>query len=212
MNHLGLSVNAKILNVGCGDGLLDIWLSRMGMMMTSVDRNSKVLELAKQSDDTSRVNFLSLDFKDLQLPEESLEGALFLEAVGLVSREEDQKLFSKIHKCLKPGTKFIVDCPEKVETQNSWTKKFPSGEVACNSLFNDQTRIQRIDFSFTDNFGDTFGLLDPTDPIRNSGSGIARYIYSKNELTDMLNLVGFQVAEVPHYYEKNYFSLIATKF
>ena len=55
LNYLNSPVNSKILNLGCGDGLLDIWLSRMGMIMTSVDRNSKVLQLARQSDDTKNI-------------------------------------------------------------------------------------------------------------------------------------------------------------
>lgn len=185
LNNLNLSVDSKILNIGCGDGLLDIWLSRLGMSMTSIDRNSKVLELDQQSNDTKKVNFISLDFRQLSLKEVSLDTALFLEAVGLVSKKVDQILFNKISKWLKPGAKFIVDCPEKVEIENSLTKKFPLGEI--------------------------FSLLDPTEPIRNSGSGIARYIYSKDELSQMLNWAGFEIIEVPHYYEKDYFSLVGTK-
>ena len=136
---------------------------------------------------------------------------MFLESVGLVNKKEDQILFNRISKWLKPGAKFIVDCPKKVETENSWTKKFPSGEVSGKSSYDKNTQIQKIDFVFKDNLGEIFGLLDPTDPIRNSGSGIARYLYSKDELTEMLNLAGFEVIEVPHYYEKNYFSLVGTK-
>ena len=191
--------------------MLDIWLSRMGMIMTSVDRNSKVLQLARQSDDTKNVNFLFSDFRNLDLISGSLDGVLFLETVGLVSREEDQALFIKVNRWLKQGSKFIIDCPEKVEIANSWTKKLPSGEVSGISSYDQERQIQQIDFTFTDTSGAKFGLLDPTDPIRNSGSGIARYIYSKNQLTHMLTLAGFEIKEVAHYYEKNYYALLCTK-
>jgi ubiquinone/menaquinone biosynthesis C-methylase UbiE len=211
LGHLNISYNSKILNVGCGDGLLDICLSRMGLEMTSIDRNTKVLELARQSDDTQKVIFLDCDFRQLNLKAESFDAALFLEAVGLVSCEQDQKLFQNIFSCLKPGAKFIVDCPLKVETENSWTKKFTSGDVSAKSSYNENTKIQQIDFYFTDSSGETFGLLDPTDPIRNSGSGIARYLYSKEELKQMLNSVGFEVLEVDHYYGENYYGFLAKK-
>lgn len=39
--NLDLKSKAKVLDLGCGDGLLDISLSRMGYEITGVDRNSK---------------------------------------------------------------------------------------------------------------------------------------------------------------------------
>ena len=75
--------------------------------------------------------------------------------------------------------------------------------------YGDFTAVAGISFEVY--AGEIFGLLDPTDPIRNSGSGIARYLYSKDELSQMLNLAGFEVIEVPHYYENDYFSLVGTK-
>lgn len=58
-----LEPGATILNLGCGDGLVDIWLSRMGFNVTAVDRNANVLEITKRKDDTKKVKFISSDLK-----------------------------------------------------------------------------------------------------------------------------------------------------
>jgi 2-polyprenyl-3-methyl-5-hydroxy-6-metoxy-1,4-benzoquinol methylase len=76
--HFQLSPNATILDLGCGDGMLDIWLSRMGFQVTAVDRNSNVLAIAKENDDTKRVQFISSDLNavDFERETESLSAMI----------------------------------------------------------------------------------------------------------------------------------------
>ena len=206
--HLTLNTDSKILDLGCGDGLIDICLSRMGMEVTAVDRNSSVLEHAKKEDDTKKVKFIVSDLRKLNFPKSSLNAILFLETSGLLTKNDDQILLNRIHQWLSPKGKIIVDCCEFAEVSNSWSKTFPQGEVSVSSTFDLATRIQRIDFNFRTSDGEIFGLFDP---IQDSKPGISRYLYSKEELTSMLNSAEFDVKEVPHYYEKNYYSLVGIK-
>ena len=209
--HLQLARNAKILDLGCGDGMLDIWLSRMGFQVTAVDRNSKVLELAKKTDDTEKVKFISSDLTSLEFEPSSFDAVMFIEAIGLMSKESELELFKKIHSWLKPSAKFILDCPEVVELKNSWTKEFPTGIARGVSGFNENTRIQDIQFYFKPNGEEEFGIYDPYDLGKGDVTGIMRYLYPKKELKQVLENVGFQVVETDHYYEKNYFALMGTK-
>ncbi len=163
--HFKLSAGDAILDLGCGDGMLDVWLSRMSFNMTAVDRNSNVLKRAKATDDTQKVKFLSSDLKDIQFTAQSFDAVIFIEALGLMSKEAEFQLFEKIYSWLKPEGKFILDCPESVGLKNSWAKEFPSGLARGVSGFNEATRIQDIQFYFTPKGGEEFGVYDPQDLI-----------------------------------------------
>lgn len=209
--HFQLPAGAKILDLGCGDGMIDVWLSRMGVDVTAVDRNSKVLEMAKTTDDTKKVKFISTDLNDIDFEPRSFDAVCFIEAAGLMSKSDDFNLFKKIHSWLKPQGKFIVDCPDVVELKNSWTKEFPSGVARGVSGFNEVTRIQDIQFYFKPNGEDEFGIYDPYDFGKGDVTGIMRYLYPKHEIKNTLEKIDFETREIDHYYEKNYFGIIGTR-
>lgn len=211
MKHLQLKPGATILDLGCGDGMLDVWLSRKGYDLTGVDRNAKVLEKARSIDDTEKVKFISTDLKDIHFEPLSFDAVLFIEASGLMSKEEELKLFKKIHSWLKPNGKFIVDCPEVVELQNSWTREFPNGMARGVSGFNEANRIQDIQFYFKPQGEEEFGIYDPYDLGKGDVSGIMRYLYPKVEIVKILNEIGFKTQDIDHYYEKNFFAVMGEK-
>lgn len=210
--HLQLPQGAKILDLGCGDGMLDVWLSRMGFDITAADRNSNVLEIAKTTDDTKKIVFISADLKNLGFESASFDAVMFIESIGLMSKEDEGRLFKNIHTWLKPGGKLLLDCPEFVEVKNSWTKEFPIGTARGVSGFNEETRMQDIQFYFKPKDGDEeFGIYDPYDLSKGDVSGIMRYLYPKQEIKIVLENVGFNIQDTDHYYEKNYFGLLGTK-
>lgn len=209
--HFALDSGASILDLGCGDGMLDVWLSRMGFKVTAVDRNSRVLEIAKSIDDTNLVNFISDEIKNVKFLPQSFDAVMMIETLGLMSKKMESKLFKDIYSWLKPNGMLIVDCPEVVELKNSWNKEFPGGSARGVSGFNEATRIQDIQFYFKPDGEEEFGIYDPYDLEKGDVPGIMRYLYTKMELTKILEEVGFNVCQVDHYYEKNYFSLLCNK-
>lgn len=209
--HSEIPPGSKILDLGCGDGMLDVWLSRMGMEITAVDRNSNVIQKAFSIDDTHKVKFIAADLKEVDFSAESFDVVIFIEASGLMSKEEELRIFKKVHSWLKPGGKFVLDCPAIVEEKNSWTREFPTGTARGVSGFDSATRIQDIQFYFKPHGEEEFGIYDPYDIGKGDAPGILRYIYPQAEITQTLESVGFRVREIPHYYEKNYFGLLAVK-
>ncbi len=210
--YFDLKTGAKILDLGCGDGLIDIWLSRMGYEVTAVDKNKTVLNLAKLSDDTKKTEFICSDLKEVKFDNQFFDAILLIETLGLMSMFEDKKLLQKCHGWLKPGGKLIIDCPEVVEINNSWIKEFPDGIVSGKSSFDTTTRIQNIQFTFKPHSEKEFGLMDSTNESNKEKPGINRYLYPKTELVTILKDIGFlQIQEIEHYYPKNYFSLLAGK-
>lgn len=208
LKNLDFPGSFDLIDLGCGDGLLDIWLSRCGIQVTAIDRNQSVIEHAIGEDDTRTVHFISKDLREIEFPSEKFEAALFLETSGLLPKSDEVALFRKIFSWLKPGGKVIVDAPAFVEDSNSWSAQFPEGEVTCRSSFEHEKRLQRIEFNFVTSDGESFELIDP---IRDSEKGISRYLYPKDELAEILKLAGFALTEIPHYYGDNYFSLLGTK-
>lgn len=209
--HLQLPHGSKILDLGCGDGMLDVWLSRMGFDVTAVDRNSNVLEIAKTTDDTERVKFISADLKTIDFEPGSFDAVIFIESIGLMSKEAEQELFKRIYSWLKPKGKFLLDCPETVELKNSWTREFPGGTARGVSGFNEDTRIQDIQFYYKPLGDEEFGIYDPYDLSKGDVTGIMRYLYPKPEITQILQKLEFKMLEVDHYYEKNFFGMMGIK-
>lgn len=206
-----LPSGATVLDLGCGDGMIDIWLSRMGFEVTAVDRNANVLQIAKATDDTKKVKFISSELNAVDFEPQSFDAVLFIETSGLMNKLDELNLFKKIYSWLKPNGKFILDCPEIVELKNSWTREFPIGIARGVSGFDQKSRIQDIQFYFKPHGEEEFGIYDPYDIEKGDVSGIMRYLYPKNEIFKTLEEIGFNVVEIDHYYEKNYFGVLGIK-
>lgn len=210
-SSLELSSGDRIADLGCGDGILDIWLSRMGYCVTAIDRSSSVIAHARTEDDTHAVSFEIKDLKQASFPEKSLDAVLILETIGLMSHEEDLDLLKRAFAWLKPGGKVVTDCPLKPSLKNDWSKEFQDGRVDAFTSFDEQTRIHQLNFEFYPKNGEPFNLQDPYCSERNQGPGITRYIYTQPELTHLLQAAGFKVRSVDHYYGESYFGLVGQK-
>lgn len=207
VRHTSLPAQAQILDLGCGDGLLDICLSHMGHLVTAIDNDLLVIENAKNEDDTKNVKFQCNDLKNVSIVENKFDLIIFIQTLGLMNQKDDFNLLNKIFKGLKQQGSLILDIPLEVEKQNSWSKEFSTGVVYCESSFDENTRLQRINYKFTPHNEEPFGLLNPHLQSEKNEPGLFRYIYSKDELSKMLMDSGFSTEEIPHYYEKGYVAL-----
>jgi ubiquinone/menaquinone biosynthesis C-methylase UbiE len=208
---LNLSPGEWIVDLGCGDGILDIWLSRMGYKVTAIDRSQPVLTHAKTEDDTQAVNFEAKDLRHVNFPEQSLNGIIIHETLGLMNQEDDLDLLMRSFSWLKPGGRIVTDCPVKPSIKNNWSKEFPDGRIDAFTSFDEKTRIHQLNFEFSPKDGEPFNLYDPYCPKRHDGAGISRYIYTQPELVGMMQKAGFSVKSINHFYGESYFALIGQK-
>lgn len=207
IRQVSLTTQSQILDLGCGDGLLDICLSRMGHFVTAIDSDLLVIENAKNEDDTKKVKFQCNDLKNISISENNFDLIVFIQTLGLMNQKDDCNLLNKIFKGLKQQGSLILDIPLEVEKQNSWSKEFSAGTIYCESFFDNSNRIQRINYKFAPYNEEPFGLLDPHLQSEGNEPGLFRYIYTKDELSKMLMDSGFSIEEIPHYYEKGYVAL-----
>lgn len=211
VDHLNLKAGSNVLELGCGDGIVDIWLSRFRCNVTAVDRMGSVLDHARNEDDTKRVKFIQSDLQKVQFPKGSFDGIFIFETLGLLKKEEDLQLLQNTYKWLKKGGRIAVDCAVKPSEKNVWEKEFQFGKVHADTSFMEATRIHKLKFDFYPKNGEPFSLRDATYSNYDNEVGISRYIYTQHELQGILEKIGFKVLIVPHYYEQGYFGLVGLK-
>lgn len=211
LQNTSIAVGSTILDLGCGDGVLDIWLSRMGHQVTAVDRSKTVTAIAREEDDSKKVNFLASELMSAQFESSSFDLIVMIETLGLMSPSGDALILRNAYDWLNSKGKIVIDIPVEVPIVGGWTKEFDSGTAKCVSKFDSASRLQYIDFEFAEKNGNRFGLYDPYDKNRYDGPGLCRYLYSKVEMQKLLTQAGFEVTEIPHYYEKDYVAYMGVK-
>lgn len=109
----------KIIDVGCGTGLLTVKLSKAGAIMTGIDLSADMLNVAKK-----RANDLSVKIDFQEKPMQELDGAEQFDAAVIAidslnylpDRENVLKTFKGIHSVLKNSGVLIFDVHSTFKT------------------------------------------------------------------------------------------------
>lgn len=96
---------AKVLDIGCGAGLLSNELSRQGMDVTGVDISEASLAVARRYDTAGRVNYRSCDANQLPFADGSFDVACALDFLEHV--ETPSKVVAEAARVLRPGGLFF---------------------------------------------------------------------------------------------------------
>ena len=99
------SKTSKILDIGCGAGLLSNSLSRLGHLVTGIDLSESSLETAKRHDETNTVNYLKANAYSLPFPDASFDVVFAMDILEHV--EEPQLLIAEAARVLKPKGQFF---------------------------------------------------------------------------------------------------------
>ncbi len=208
-DHLELNHGARILDLGCGDGLLDICLARRGMKVTAVDRIASVLASARREPGGREVVFVAADIRRISFPPARFDLVLMLELAGLLGREADAHLLSNAHGWLAEHGLVVVDCPRApAQAQGISRQQFDEGRLEYRWSFDDATRLQEIVPEFHTNSGEVIELHDPYDPTRPDHVGVLRYLYPRDELADMLAGAGFHPRAVASPWREGFHLLV----
>lgn len=111
--------NRKIIDVGCGTGLLSVKLAKAGADVTGIDLSADMLEVA-----TKRANALSMPIRFIEQPMQEIEGepeydgaVIAIDSLNyLPDRESVIQTFKGIHSILKNGGLLLFDVHSTFKT------------------------------------------------------------------------------------------------
>ena len=95
----------KILDVGCGAGLLSNSLAKLGYTVTGIDLSQSSLDVAKKVDATNSVTYLNANAYSLPFADASFDAVFAMDVLEHV--EEPQLLISEAARMLKPKGLFF---------------------------------------------------------------------------------------------------------
>ena len=100
-----LPPSSKILDIGCGAGLLSNVLAKNQHMVTGIDLSEKSLQTARKYDDTNSVTYLQANAYSLPFPDASFDSVCALDILEHV--EEPHLLIAEASRILKPKGLFF---------------------------------------------------------------------------------------------------------
>jgi 2-polyprenyl-3-methyl-5-hydroxy-6-metoxy-1,4-benzoquinol methylase len=104
LSELDVIKNERVLDIGCGTGIIDGFLLDLGAEVTAIDIAPKMIEQAQKKYQDSHLRLLCMDFFDFK--EKGYDVAvLFNSYPHFVERE---RLVSALESALKPGGRFII--------------------------------------------------------------------------------------------------------
>jgi SAM-dependent methyltransferase len=205
---LSLTSGSRILDLGCGDGILDLCLGRLGARVTGIDRIGPVLGAARSHVQDEDVVFDVGDLRDVVFSPGSFDLVLMLELAGLMSKDDDARLIGKVNAWLVEGGHLVIDCQvEPSATEGMSRQEMEDGTLEYGWTYDATSRLQHIIPVFHAKSGEVIELYDPYDPSRPDHLGVLRYLYTTAELRAVLQRSRFEVLQTERHWRDDSYLL-----
>ena len=205
LEHCPSDVQPRILDLGCGNGVLDILLARAEAQVMAVDRMESVLHHARRLAGAEAIEFVCHDLRQLSLPPASFDIIVIFGLMGLMSKADDARLIAEARQWVASDGHVLVDCQsDPDEPTPHWSREFSDGILDFNVTYDPQTRLLHMEPTFQSSAGTVIELYDPYDVEKATLTGISRYLYAQEELAGVLAANGFAVRAGNHIFDDDY--------
>ncbi len=201
VESLDLGSGLRVLDLGCGNGILDIVLARRGHAVVGVDQVRPVIEFGRAHVNDEPVTFRVGDLRSVAFEPAQFDVVMMFGLAGLMSREDDEALFHRVRTWLRPGGSCLVDCDLELAATETIESNHELGKIYWHWTSDETTRTNRLTPELHRRDGVIVELRDPIDPSRGDHTGLHRHIYPMDELERLLYGAGFAPRRVDHFLE-----------
>lgn len=183
VKHFGDQYISEILDLGCGSGRIAIKLAERGYKVTGLDWNKIAINLAKENDKMSLVEFLHEDYHQLNYKYKFNCVLSWYTSFGYFSDSENNELLNKVFSALKSDGLFILDHPNRDRILKTFQKHIVEE-------YNDDIMIDERFFNPLNGFLHQKRTFIIHGNIRKLQYKIR--LYTPSELVAILTLIGFR--------------------
>jgi SAM-dependent methyltransferase len=196
-----LDKSRPVLSCACGEGGIELALAKRGYQVTGIDKSPTFIHHAREQAGQFNypATFLTADLRDKSPLPGGNGTVLCFDTFGLLSLEEEQELVKKMQAALGPEGTLLIDCPRREDQvfQRLWWP-LGGGHLLQESRYDKTTCVSTNEYMFIEESGERVVLADPFDKSRGDHTGVHRYIYSANELAELVRSTGLSAEPVPH--------------
>lgn len=187
---MGLKAGARILDLGCGDGIHAVALAERGFEVLGVDSSEPLLEQAQKRAAAAgaKAAFALGDMRELALDAQFDAVICMNTTLGYFNDRQNYQVVERCFKALTPGGQIIIDVVNRDWVINEVPLRvwWEDGGVLLMEEVGFDSKLSRLQVQRS-------LVIDESIPFEQS---ISIRMYSSHELVTMLRLAGFQVSDV----------------
>lgn len=118
LRRLGLSRASRVLELGCGTGIITALLLRTVQQgrILSVDISPDAIELARRRNSGKNVDFIVSGLAELQLPDPSFDFVTLFDVIEHIPLPQHSALFRSISEWMTPSSLLVINIPNPEHT------------------------------------------------------------------------------------------------
>lgn len=106
--------NNDVLDIGCGEGIVDLYISDAARHVTCIDIDKSVIDEAIRKIPLNNMSFYKMSGEDLLFQSESFD--IVISSQSIEHTRDDQKFLNEVYRVLKDDGIFICATPNKLAT------------------------------------------------------------------------------------------------
>jgi len=101
----------RVLDIGCGSGVIANVLASMGAVTTGIDANPAAVDYARRTFKQANLDFRVGHVEEIDVPDATVDGVYCLELIEHIYEHQVRELFSALNRVCRVGGKLTITTP-----------------------------------------------------------------------------------------------------